>query len=191
MKFQNKRLIIFDLDLTLVKIKADYPAMKKEFFNFIEGKYELKYDNSLFNLNVNHIVEQGRPEVKEVATDLIKKYEENCEYEILPATLKIIRYFSDKQMVINTNNSRSAAVRVLTNLNILSYFDLIVGFEDVLITKPHPMGIEKILKHIPTDKENILFIGDGQNDFYAASNADIEFCHINDLYRMIGEVYEF
>jgi HAD superfamily hydrolase (TIGR01549 family) len=189
MKFQNKKLIIFDLDLTLVKIHADYPAMKDEFKNLVSDKYELKFEN-VFNLNVNDLIEQGHLEIKELAVDLMKKYEENCEYEILPATLKIINYFNDKQLVIDTNNLRSTAVRVLGNLNILSYFDIIIGFDSVLTTKPFPTGVEKILKYIPIEKENILFIGDGQNDYYAAHNAGVEFLHIEELYKILGEVYE-
>lgn len=188
-KYQNKKLIIFDLDLTLVKIKADYQAMKDEFFNLVKDTYELKYDN-IFNLNVNYLVSNGHPEIKELAVNLMKKCEENCDYEILPATLKIIRHFSDTQMVINTNNLRSTATRVLSNLKILSYFDLIVGFDDVILTKPHPTGIEKILKYIKVNKDDILFIGDGPNDYHAALNAGTEFYHISDLYKYLGEIYE-
>ncbi len=56
----------------------------------------------------------------------------------------------------------------------LKYFKLIVGHEQVKKLKPHPEGINFILKKINIDRSKTLIIGDSYVDVLAGRNAGIK-----------------
>jgi len=62
--------------------------------------------------------------------------------------------------------------------NLLQYFDLIVGGEDVAVMKPDPEGILLTIKQLLTDKRETLYIGDSLIDEETANAAGVDFLPI-------------
>ena len=67
---------------------------------------------------------------------------------------------------------------ILTNNNLISLFDFIVGGEDVSNQKPDPEGLYKITKALKIDKSECIYIGDNVVDAETAKNAAISFAAV-------------
>lgn len=59
-----------------------------------------------------------------------------------------------------------------------SFFDIIVGGEDVLHPKPHPEGILQALQRLGCKAEDCLYLGDSTVDAMTASAAGVDFAGV-------------
>jgi len=83
------------------------------------------------------------------------------------------------RLSLATNAYRASAIEILSHLDILKYFEIIVCADDVKHPKPAPDMIYKIINYFKCKKDEILLIGDGRTDEEAAKNAGISFIRVN------------
>lgn len=76
--------------------------------------------------------------------------------------------------IVSTKN-RSRIEETLSAYEMATYFDLVIGGEDVKAHKPSPEGIFKAIDQLGVQNEHIMYIGDSLFDLYAAANAGVQF----------------
>ncbi|MFX1595010.1 MAG: HAD family hydrolase [Promethearchaeota archaeon] len=69
-----------------------------------------------------------------------------------------------------TFNTRKNAEISLKNVNLLHYFTLIVGRDNIANLKPHPDHLNHICKELNVKTNELLVIGDNVRDIEAAIN---------------------
>ena len=74
---------------------------------------------------------------------------------------------------IVTNKAHDLAVYTLELLHLDDVFDLVIGFDDVVNGKPNPEGILKAIEIFKSTKENTIYVGDNEIDYYTANNAGV------------------
>jgi phosphoglycolate phosphatase len=95
-------------------------------------------------------------------------------YKNVPQTLNYLKG-SGFKIGITSTKYRYRICEILTNNNLISLFDSIIGGEDVSSHKPNPEGIYKIIEALKVDKNECVYIGDSIVDAETAINADISF----------------
>jgi HAD superfamily hydrolase (TIGR01549 family) len=65
--------------------------------------------------------------------------------------------------------------RLLAEFNLDGYFDLVVTSSDVMLPKPHPEALLKILNYFDLEPYQTIYIGDSQVDEMAARSAAMPF----------------
>ncbi|MBD3807910.1 MAG: HAD family hydrolase [Epsilonproteobacteria bacterium] len=83
------------------------------------------------------------------------------------------------KIAVATNAYRKSALESLTHLGIVQHFDSVVCFDDVGLGKPAPDMLFKILDDFGLQKEESVFVGDGERDMMAAKNANMDFIMVN------------
>lgn len=175
------KLIIFDLDGVLVEAKKiHYDTLNKALSN-IDNKYTIsweehlcKYDGLKTNQKLELLsVDKGLP---------ISKYKEVWEEKqrLTIESLKEIRPSLDLIECISklsldgykiaccSNSIRKTILIVLSKLNIIEYFDLILSNEDVKNSKPHPEIYWKAISQIGVLPEETLIVEDSPYGLLAA-----------------------
>jgi phosphoglycolate phosphatase len=89
---------------------------------------------------------------------------------------------------IATNRGKSLPL-VLDNLDLTPLFDLTVSAYDVTHPKPHPEGLQKILRHFRREAAAALYIGDSDLDRQVAAATGVPFAayknpSLNALYHL-------
>jgi HAD superfamily hydrolase (TIGR01549 family) len=87
---------------------------------------------------------------------------------------EVISKYGDLPNVIISQNSRRNILQILDDNNIASYFNLIIGFEEVDIRKqkPDPAGFFKCIEDLSLTHDHLIyFIGDHETDIVFANNA--------------------
>jgi phosphoglycolate phosphatase len=74
---------------------------------------------------------------------------------------------------IVTTKTAKYSIELLEHMDLMSYFDVLVGREDVEHPKPHPEPIQKALLKLPTVTNNIWMIGDTCMDMICARDANV------------------
>ena len=95
-------------------------------------------------------------------------------YKNVPKTLNYLKGLGLK-IGITSTKYRYRICEILTNNNLISLFDSIVGGEDVANHKPNPEGIYKIIEALKVDKKECVYIGDSVVDAESAKNANISY----------------
>ncbi len=75
--------------------------------------------------------------------------------------------------VVTTKTARYS-VELLEHMGLMSYFDVLIGREDVVNPKPHAEPIEKALSQLPKVTSGIWMIGDTCMDMDSATGAGID-----------------
>lgn len=182
--------IIFDYDGTLV----DSISMLVNVFNFMSD------NRGLPHLDMETIYSFNGPKIQ----DSIKRAYPNEDPEeifkneylpevnahiketniLFPYVVEMLEELTNKGYIlaICTNKSHAAAKFAIDQVGIGKYFPILIAEDDVIHPKPDPEGILKFSKeyHIPLD--NILYVGDNDNDYLTAKNAGIDvaivkWCH--------------
>ncbi len=179
----SKKLVIFDLDGTLVELPIDYSSLRRE----LEEKLQLNFE-SIFPTVRGLEFEQKRE-----AFEIIDRYE-------LAAADKIkIRDGAEKALQdskivglaisIVTLQGSKAAKNILHAIGITSLVDLVVTREDSVYREEQISMVLKRLGFLPTDT---IVIGDKIDDYDAASRlgcdvflvrklGNIPYCSLNEL----------
>ena len=186
---QDKKVIVFDLDGTIVKLTADWPTLKK----ILKDRYIKLYGDSCEFRSISgclsKIVEKQDEQELQNFFDIIRTYEMKNIHETVPIGeivyfIKHRRQFGIKEgtkfAILSLNTRRTIKVS-LELAGIEDQFDLVIGREDVRRWKPEPEGLLKIKTHFNVKKQDMIFFGDLENDIKTGKNAGIEVYYIDDL----------
>jgi phosphoglycolate phosphatase len=191
---ENKKLIIFDMDGTLINsgnIIADtinYVRVQSG-LELMEKKILLENIN---NPNINSAkffygIDAFTPKHIE---QFESYYEEHHLKELVlyDGIKKLLEKLYHKKYILTiaTNAHTNFAVSMTTHLGINRYFDFIIGADKVDKPKPNSQMIKKVIKEVIKNHNNIEFklddivlIGDSHKDLMASKDADIECILVN------------
>jgi phosphoglycolate phosphatase len=184
----NLRAAIFDLDYTLIDAseaifycikhslnKMGYPEPTREAavatigLSFVETYKVLTSDAS-----VEKGKEFGAHFVK-YAQDEKQQYLDNTS--LFDTAIPLLKYLRKQgcKIAMVTSKTRDCVNDILAKFNLNQYFDYIVGFDEIEIPKPHPMGILKALTELDVAASQAIYIGDSVVDAEAANRAGVTF----------------
>ena len=181
--YLQKKLLIFDLDDTLIHSGINYGDMRERIivlFDDVEKQTDLRKKPIA---DILKEIKKYTPEKLPLAEKIIMELEEASikNAEIIPHAEKIPQLLDNFGLLyaILTNNTRKSVDRYIkSGFPFLKDFHIIT--RDDCKMKPDPDGILKIIQHY--EKENIsrrdvAFIGDSYIDSIASYHAGIDFIH--------------
>lgn len=77
------------------------------------------------------------------------------------------------KMAVITNKHEAAAQRILKQVSLDKYFDVVIGGDSLPQRKPHPLPILHTLHEFGISQDDAVMIGDSPNDALAAQAAGI------------------
>ncbi|MFX1567862.1 MAG: HAD family hydrolase [Promethearchaeota archaeon] len=180
------KAIVWDLDGTLIHFKIDYIKARRTAIRILKNYgvpkrlltvnisilENMKSAREFFNKEgltqkkINEIIE-------EVDNEIIKiEYEAAQNATMIDGIDKVLEFAKNKKLkqAIFTFNTRRNAEISLEKANLLQYFNLIVGRDNITNLKPHPDHLNHICKILKVNPDEILVIGDNIRDIEAAIN---------------------
>lgn len=104
-----------------------------------------------------------------------------CDYTIIYNTvervLQSLKGMNVKTGIVSTKY-RYRIVEILKREDLLQYFDIIIGGEDVAAHKPDPEGLLTAISTLGCQREETLFVGDSTVDAKTAENAGVDFAAV-------------
>ena len=177
-------LAIFDMDGTLV----DSSVTLVNSINYVRANLGLKPLEAKIVLeeinNPNCDLARFFYETDEITKkheELFKEYySQNHEKELLlfDGVERMLQSLRDKgiKVALATNAYRVSTMEALEHLNIDSYFDDIVCYDEVENGKPEPDMILALLNR--NNPKRAIFVGDSDRDMLAAKAANLEFLRV-------------
>ena len=192
---KNKKVIVFDLDGTVVKLTADWQLLKDILIDKFREYYDAECNVKRISSCLNEVVQRGDETVLQRFFDIIREFELKSMNKAYPIeeTVKFIinkEIFGVKEetkFAILSLNARKTIIRALELANITNKIDYVVGREDVRKWKPAPDGLIRIQKHFKVKKEEMIFFGDLDNDLMTGKKADIESYYIDELIKLVNK----
>lgn len=177
---KNSRLIIFDLDGTLIDA---YSAIEKS-FNYTMRKLKcpkqsaktLRYAVGWGDKNLlRRFVKQRDLEEALAIYRQHHKFSLSKEARLLPGVKKTLFYLKQKgfKLAIASNRPTRFCLILLKSLKINELFDYVLCADKLQHIKPHPEIIFKILKRFKSPPEETIFVGDMAIDVQAAHRAKV------------------
>ncbi len=77
---------------------------------------------------------------------------------------ELLEKYADTPKAVLTNKNHQPTLDILKHLNLVHYFDVIVGGDSFPTRKPDPVGLLHIIETIGTTPEKTVMIGDGIPD---------------------------
>lgn len=181
------RLLIFDLDGTLIDSKLDL-ALSVNATRAELGLGPIPHD--LISTYVGH-----------GATTLICRAlgEHACDGEVeralaifldyyrlhmldntvaYPGVVEALEELRDKRLAVLTNKPVVFSREILAGLGIARYFSFIYGGNSFEQKKPDPMGVRKLMTDLNASPRQTLIIGDSDTDILTGRNAGVWTCGV-------------
>ena len=174
------RTIIFDLDGTLLDVRQavywQFQELSKEF----DGQpVQAKAIDAVMGGTTDDITRHLIKNRQVPFQDIVKRHNElrtesRVHRKLYTGTedlLKILHNLGFKVAALTSGNHQTLAC--LDDHSIRHYFHEIISCYDVANHKPHPEGIELILKRLGTKRHKAVMIGDTVNDILAGKNGRV------------------
>jgi phosphoglycolate phosphatase len=182
-------LLIFDLDGTLIDSKLDLAHavnatrahMGLEALDF-ERVYS--YVGNGAPVLIRRVLgeQASEAEVEEALEFFLEYYREHyLDYTTLyPGVREALDRFRDagKQMAVLTNKPVRISTAILDGLGVAPHFFRIYGGNSFDFKKPHPIGVETLMREAGVPRERTLMIGDSSVDIRTAINAGVASCGV-------------
>ena len=181
------KAIVYDLDGTIIKFKIDFIRARREAIKILK-KYGVPKHILTVKSSILENVSKSREYFKsnniyesEKITQIISEVDDEInkvEYEAalqashidgIEEVLEFIESNDLKQAIFTFNTHRNAEIS-LQKVNLMKYFELIVGRDNVENMKPHPDHLLSICKKLDVLPSEIIVIGDSSRDIEAAIN---------------------
>jgi phosphoglycolate phosphatase len=180
MKREKRMVILFDLDGTLI----DSTEAILESFDIAFKTFETPVpDVELIKAEIGHPLDVmfATLGVEDVHVDAhVQAYKMHyrkisCAKTVLLPEAREAVELASKHAVLGVVTTKTAkySIEILEHMGLMSYFDVLVGREDVENPKPHPEPIFKALSKLQSDKSRYWMIGDTPMDILAAKAANI------------------
>ncbi len=177
----KKPIILFDLDGTIINSTE---AIVSSFYDTIESFSFKKPNKKDIVKYIGHTLEDmflslgiGDKYIDECVSRYKNYYRQRSldMTKLLPNAKEAIEIaYSFARVGIVTTKTAKYSKDILEHLEIMRYFEVLVGREDVVQPKPHKEPIEKALKSMNTSKLDAWMIGDTILDMLSAKSADVK-----------------
>ena len=180
------KAIVWDLDGTIIHFKINSTKARKIAISILKShgieKKHLSIKNSILDsINTSKYIFEKKGYSSNEINEIIKEVDKevsNIEYEAAINATKIqgieeVLIFAKRNNIkqaIFTFNKNEHAVLSLKKVNLLKYFDVIIGRDNVNNPKPHPDHLLDICDNLDVNPNEILVIGDNYRDIEAAIN---------------------
>lgn len=179
-----KHIALFDMDGTLIDSGVDIthsinfvrehcyeldPLSVQEVIDAINAK-----ERNLSEIFYGHSVYEDRAKIK-----FEEHYYDQCIQNLFlyEGVYEMLSYLKDRQFIMGvaTNAPSVFAKRMLEHLEISTFFDKIIGADNVDYPKPHPQMLMQHLSYhgFRSDTDRAWMIGDNSKDMDAATQAGI------------------
>lgn len=181
-----KKLIIFDLDGTLLNTIADLAAATNQalkHYGFPE--HEEKEYNFFVGNGINKLFERALPEeyrteenIMKIRSQFIPYYDaHNADlsrpYPGIPDVLKELQNRGFK-LAIASNKYQAATTKLIKDFFPEINFSLVLGQREGVPSKPDPTIVNEISAATQISKEDIAYVGDSCVDMETGKNAGVE-----------------
>lgn len=199
--FNNKKLLIFDLDGTLVNTVKDLMTA----VNFSLEKHghlpkSLEYVTRAIGNGVEILIHRcldggfDNPDYQVVFNDFRNYYLNHYDVFTTPynGVLEVLKKLKDKGFILSVcTNKLDEAAKVIINKFYPNIFDIVQGSIPSLKKKPSPEMINKVIELANiSDKNQVLYIGDTNVDFEVADNSNIDSVLVSYGYRTKKELQD-
>ncbi len=173
-------IILFDLDGTLIDSTE---AILESFYNSLNIHSDIKTDDESIKAQIGYPLEIMFENIgvqKEKISECVDTYRQKYraistqKTVLLPLAKEAVEAASSfAKLGIVTTKTALYSKELMEHFKLLSYFDVLVGREDVTHPKPHPEPILKALKSFDVQNKQIFMIGDTKLDLISAKEANV------------------
>lgn len=182
----KNKLIIFDMDNTILQSRIDFPKMKRVVWRILDelGLPECKCRSTADSIMHYTLSPHYDPQVADEMWRLVGEIEDEGLLAAVmePGATEALAYLCDHaELAVLTNNTDYNLAENLGRLGILSYLSCVAGRDKVgRVLKPEPGGMEWVMAQYPAvPKERVVTVGDAWNDAVAAEAAGVAFAAYN------------
>ena len=192
------KLIIFDLDGTLIDSKVDIANG----VNFTLRELNLKEvpDELIYTYVGNGVEPLIRRAVESAggngignALDIFRAYylEHLLDNTVLyPNVMTVIKNLSGIKKAVVSNKSERFVKKILSELDIAKYFEIALGGDSLKNKKPHPDTINLVMERVGASPKKTLIVGDSAVDIECGKRAGTYTCGVTYGYRDRRELIE-
>lgn len=198
-----KKLIIFDLDGTLINTIADlgactnYALEKLGYPTHDIESYKFRVGNGINNLfrrslpegektdeNVLRVRREFIPYYNAHNTDLSRPY---------PGMVELLEALQTERILlaVASNKYQEATTKIIGELYPSIRFSAVLGQREGINIKPDPQIVFDILQATGADKSDVLYVGDSGVDMQTGLNAGVETCGVTWGFRPRTELEPF
>lgn len=96
---------------------------------------------------------------------------------VYPGVIEMLRAFKLRniRLAICSNKPENLCKKVLNEVSLDSYFDIVVGGDTLAKRKPDPLPLMHVINEMGVNSNKILYVGDSLIDKNTAKSADIDF----------------
>lgn len=198
-----KKLVIFDLDGTLLNTIADlahstnYALEKNGFPTHQLGEYNYFVGNG-----INKLFERALPEgektednIAKIRRDFLAHYDvHNADnsrpYEGIPELLLALQE-KGVQIAVASNKYQAATTKLVGYFFPNIHFTAVLGQREGVKTKPDPGIVAEIREKAQVDAADTLYIGDSNVDMQTAINSGVDGCGVTWGFRPASELESY
>jgi len=190
-KLDEKELIIFDLDGTLIDSVPDLVTAVNQMQSALKRKvFEEKLVRSWVGNGAQILVKRALSANVEIDKNIdeiffqkalkifLAAYKENVcvKTQVYPNVHTTLQALKEKgcKMAIVTNKPYVFVEPILSTLELETFFSLYLGGDTLEQKKPHPAPLLHVCKEMGTSVERAVMVGDSKNDILAANAADMQ-----------------
>jgi phosphoglycolate phosphatase len=188
-RFSAVRALIFDLDGTLIDSKLDLalsinatlkhmgraPLAHEKIFGMVGNGASVLVQRALGLKNISD------EEVQAGLAHFLSYYRSHMLDNTVayPGVREGLALLEDHPMAVLTNKPVNFSRAILDGLNLSRYFRFVYGGNSFEQKKPHPMGMETLLRELGVTPGEAMIVGDSEIDIQTARNSGAWACGVS------------
>ncbi|WP_455281825.1 HAD family hydrolase [[Eubacterium] cellulosolvens] len=175
------KIIIIDLDGTLVKFQIDYLSARKEALLLIKKYSVLRNLNFTLNDSIffmdreieefivnNNLSKKIYKEIHDKLISILERYEMDSakKARLLPSVKETLVQLKDMgwTLILFTADGENAMNVIVDKTGIKDFFDVMISRGESMEVKPHPTHIESVISTMGSSPKEIIVVGDSVAD---------------------------